>query len=54
MTSTDGTHDTEVTDIDEGAAAALVYVYAIVPADVQPEEDATGIHDAPIGIVTPW
>ncbi|SEB31419.1 GvpL/GvpF family gas vesicle protein [Rhodococcus koreensis] len=46
MTSPEDTDDTE------GAAASVIYVYAIVPADVQPEEDATGIHDAPIESVT--
>ena len=39
-------------DNNEGAPMAVIYVYGIVPADVQPEEDATGIHDAPIEIVT--
>lgn len=38
-------------DNDEGASAAVIYVYGIVPADVQPEDDATGVHDAPIEIV---
>ena len=38
-------------DNNEGAPMAVIYVYGIVPADVQPEEDATGIHDAPIEIV---
>ena len=46
MTSADDT------DIEEAAPAAVIYVYGIVPADVQPEEDATGVHDAPIEIVT--
>ena len=49
MTSADDTADH---DTDEGASAAVIYVYGIVPADVQPEEDATGVHDAPIEIVT--
>ncbi|MDV7089967.1 GvpL/GvpF family gas vesicle protein [Rhodococcus sp. IEGM 248] len=46
MTSADDT------DVEEAAPSAVIYVYAIVPADVQPEVDATGIHDAPIEIVT--
>ncbi|TQC42248.1 GvpL/GvpF family gas vesicle protein [Rhodococcus sp. WS4] len=47
MTSNADTYD------DEAASGATgIYVYGIVPADVQPEEDATGIHDAPIEIVT--
>jgi len=50
MTSPD---DTGVDNAEEEAApAAVIYVYGIVPADVQPEEDATGIHDDPIEIVT--
>ncbi|MDH6291743.1 GvpL/GvpF family gas vesicle protein [Rhodococcus opacus] len=48
MTSADDTADH---DTDEGASAAVIYVYGIVPADVQPEKDATGVHDAPIEIV---
>ncbi|SEB31673.1 GvpL/GvpF family gas vesicle protein [Rhodococcus koreensis] len=51
MTTTDDTDHTD-DDTDEGAAAAVIYVYGIVPADVHPEEAATGIHDAPIEIVT--
>jgi hypothetical protein len=51
MTSANDTGDHD-DDNGEGAAASVMYVYAIVPADVQPEEDATGIHDAPIEIVT--
>ena len=39
-------------DDDEAAPPAGIYVYGIVPADVKPEDDATGIHDAPIEIVT--
>ncbi|MFC9553932.1 GvpL/GvpF family gas vesicle protein [Rhodococcus sp. NPDC056960] len=54
MTSSEDTDtDTDTADNnDEGARAVGIYVYGIVPADVQPEEDATGIHDAPIDIVT--
>ncbi|GAF45373.1 GvpL/GvpF family gas vesicle protein [Rhodococcus wratislaviensis] len=48
MTSAD---DADDNDNDEGASAAVIYVYGIVPADVQPEDDATGVHDAPIEIV---
>lgn len=45
--------DTETDTDDEATAEASgIYVYGIVPADVQPEDDATGIHDAPIEIVT--
>ena len=46
--------DTETDTDDDGATAEAsgIYVYGIVPADVQPEDDATGIHDAPIEIVT--
>jgi hypothetical protein len=54
MTSPEDT-DTDTddnNDNNEGAPMAVIYVYGIVPADVQPEEDATGIHDAPIEIVT--
>ncbi|MFC0449126.1 GvpL/GvpF family gas vesicle protein [Rhodococcus jostii] len=54
MTSPDDTDpDTETDGDDEATSAATgIYVYGIVPADVQPEDDATGIHDAPIEIVT--
>ena len=48
MTSADDTADH---DTDEGASAAVIYVYGIVPADVQPEKDAAGVHDSPIEIV---
>ncbi|RZL74318.1 MAG: GvpL/GvpF family gas vesicle protein [Rhodococcus sp. (in: high G+C Gram-positive bacteria)] len=51
MTSTDDTDDVDSAE-EEAAPAAGIYVYGIVPADVQPEDDATGIHDAPIEIVT--
>ena len=47
MTTTDDTDDT-----GEATSTTVIYVYGIVPADVHPEEDATGIHDAPIEIVT--
>lgn len=46
------TSDADACDDDEAAAPAGIYVYGIVPADVKPEDDATGIHDAPIEIVT--
>ncbi len=51
MTSTDDADDVDSAG-EEAATAAVIYVYGIVPADVQPEDDATGIHDAPIEIVT--
>ena len=50
MTTTDDTDDTD--DTGEATSTTVIYVYGIVPADVHPEEDATGIHDAPIEIVT--
>ena len=51
-TDTDADDNNDNNDNNEGAPMAVIYVYGIVPADVQPEDDATGIHDAPIEIVT--
>ncbi|MDV6247870.1 GvpL/GvpF family gas vesicle protein [Rhodococcus opacus] len=51
MTSTDDADDVDSAG-EEAATAAGIYVYGIVPADVQPEDDAPGIHDASIEIVS--
>jgi hypothetical protein len=46
------TSDDDIDDAESAAAAAtVIYVYGIVPVDVRPEDDATGIHDAPIEAV---
>ncbi|OUS83111.1 GvpL/GvpF family gas vesicle protein [Rhodococcus sp. NCIMB 12038] len=52
MTSAEDTETDTDGDDEATAEASGIYVYGIVPADVQPEDDATGIHDAPIEIVT--
>jgi hypothetical protein len=45
MTSTDQGHD------GEQQAGTAIYVYGIVPADVQVEEDAQGIGDAAVEVI---